>query len=596
MKIPSLSSLIAAIILVESACALQNHPRLIICKEAWEALPARMEKEPVVGGIVRTCIARADRVMGEETLTRELEGRRLLGVSREAIMRVVDLATAWKVTNNRRYLERCRDELIAVSGFTDWNPSHLLDVAEMQTAVAIGYDWLYHDLDAADLKTIESALIEKGLKTSFAEKNARKRTNNWNQVCNGGLILSAIALQDVEPDLAQRAIKEAISFIPSALDVGYPPDGAYSEGGGYWEYGTIYTVLTIEALANAGFHMPSFARHPGLMASGNYIGQVYGTSGLLFNYGDNRESGIQASSTMTWMAREQKSARLRDFVLPAFRDLSVGKSDRFLAFAAFWLPDADGLKNDRLPTHFHGAGKSPIAIHRTGFGDRDLFLGIKAGKAGVNHGHMDAGSFVLDFLGTRWALDLGLQKYHSLETLGINLFSMSRESGRWKVFRLNNTSHNTLTYNGKPHDIDGEAVIVSSEGGPNSQTVLDLSKPLGIPKGAGARRTFKVHPDGSGVTIVDELSGLNPGDVIEWKMLTRAQVGKEGDGLKLESGREKLMLVLTAEDASEALATPVDPPPAAHDQSNPGVRQITMRSTAGEAGKVGITAVFRKPE
>jgi len=596
MKIPSLSGLLAAILLLEPACALPEHPRLIIGKEAWEALPARMEKDPVVGGIVRTCIARADRVMGEETLTRELEGRRLLGVSRDAIMRVVDLSTAWKVTKNRRYLERCRDELIAVCGFTDWNPSHHLDVAEMQTAVAIGYDWLYYDLDPADRKTIESALIGKGLKTSYAVKNPRKWTNNWNQVCNGGLILSAIALLDVEPELAERAIGEALSFIPTALDVGYPPDGAYAEGGGYWEYGTIYTVLTIEALANAGFPMPSFARHPGLMASGDYIAQVYGTSGRLFNYGDNRESEIPASPAMLWMAREKKSASLRDFVMPAFRDLSVGKPDRFLAFAAFWLPDADGLKNDRLPTHFHGTGESPISMHRTGFGHRDLFLGIKAGKAGVNHGHMDAGSFVLDFLGKRWAIDLGMQKYHSLETLGIDLFGRSQNSGRWTVYRLNNSSHNTLTYNGKPHDIDGAAVIVSSEGGPNSQTVLDLSKPLGIPEGAGARRTFKVHPDGLGVTIVDELAGLNPGDVIEWKMLTRAQAGKEGDGLKLESGGEKLMLVLTSADASEAVAKPVDPPPAAHDRSNPGVSQITMRSTACEAGKVGITAVFRKPE
>jgi len=574
------------------AYALPEHPRLLVTEEDWGNLPARMESDPIVEKIVKTCIGRADQILDKETLVRELEGRRLLAVSREAIMRVLDLSTAWKVTKNKRYLERCRDELIAICGFIDWNPSHHLDTSEMQTAVAIGYDWLYHDLDPADRKIIKTALVEKGFKISYADKRVRKRTNNWNQVCNGGLIFSSIALLDVEPELAEKAIKEAVSFIPIALDHSYPPDGAYAEGGGYWTYGTIYSVLSIEALAKAGFPAPAFARHGGLMASGDYKAQVFGTSGLLFNYGDNRVTGVRPISAMSWMVREKQSASLYDFLLPAFQGLSVRSSDRFLAFAAFWLPDADELKKDRLAMHFHGTGNSPIAIHRTGFCDHDLFLGIKAGKASVNHGQMDAGSFVLDFLGKRWALDLGLQNYHLLEKQGISLFNPSPDSDRWTVFRLNNFSHNTLTYNDKLHDVDGAARIISSN---NDQTILDLTESLGLPKGASARRTFQVNPDGPGITIIDTLSGLNLDDTIDWNMLTRAKVMKRDHGFELEMSGQKLHLNLSASNASSSSSKPIDPPSNEHDQNNPGVHQIKLRATASASGKIEITAVFRKP-
>jgi hypothetical protein len=36
--------------------------------------------------------------------------------------------------------------MLAAAAFSDWNPSHFLDVAEMTAALAIGYDWLYEEV------------------------------------------------------------------------------------------------------------------------------------------------------------------------------------------------------------------------------------------------------------------------------------------------------------------------------------------------------------------------------------------------------------------------------------------------------------------
>lgn len=58
---------------------------------------------------------------------------------------------------------------------------------------------------------------------------------------------------------------------------------------------------------------------------------------------------------------------------------------------------------------------------------------------------MDAGSFVYEKNGVRWAMDLGMQNYFSLESKGVDLWNQSQEGQRWDVFRLNNMAHNTLT-------------------------------------------------------------------------------------------------------------------------------------------------------
>ena len=72
-----------------------------------------------------------------------LIGPRLLTVSRTVLERVTTLALLYRLDGDPRWVARAREELLAAAGFSDWNPSHFLDVAEMCHAFAIGYDWLY---------------------------------------------------------------------------------------------------------------------------------------------------------------------------------------------------------------------------------------------------------------------------------------------------------------------------------------------------------------------------------------------------------------------------------------------------------------------
>lgn len=581
-----------ALITFLEAAEIPPHPRLLVTESDWKNLPARMESQPEVSSVIKACISRADQTLNADNLTYELKGRRMLSVSREALERVLDLSTAWKVTGDRRYFERCRTELLFLCAFKDWHPEHHLDTAEMQAAIAIGYDWLHADLSEAERKAISSALLEKGLKATFADKRVVSRDNNWNQVCNGGMVLSAVALLDIAPELALSALEEARANIPIGLKAGYPPDGAYSEGAGYWGYGTIYSILTAEALRTAQLPGAGITEHPGFLESGKYVALAYGNSGQMFNYGDNNESGRQSSACIAWMARHNQSAAIWDHFGEGFLKIDPKRAETFLALSAFWIPDPKKLREETLPLHFVGTGKSPIAIHRIGFGINDLFLGIKAGKAKVNHGHMDAGSFVLDLMGQRWASDLGRQEYHSLEKTGMNLFSMTRVSPRWTVFRLNQTSHNTLTYNNQPHEVSGAAKIISSEGSPENKTVTNMSAPLGLPEGATALRTFEIDGDNT-VTITDKLSGLKPGDTIDWHMMTRAEVEETEGGYTLSLGGEKLTLDINSPQVRDRSARAADPPPSDFDEENPGFTRINLKAQAGADGECRIRAVFK---
>ena len=94
-----------------------------------------------------------------------------------------------------------RKEMLAAASFTDWNPSHFLDVSEMSMGLAIGYDWLFNELLPDSRKKIRQAIVEKAIEASKTKHASfYKSRTNWNQVCNGGLVCSALAIYEDEPE------------------------------------------------------------------------------------------------------------------------------------------------------------------------------------------------------------------------------------------------------------------------------------------------------------------------------------------------------------------------------------------------------------
>jgi hypothetical protein len=196
---------------------------------------------------------------------------------------------------------------------------------------------------------------------------------------------------------------------------------------------------------------------------------------------------------------------------------------------------------------------------------------------------MDAGSFVYESQGVRWAHDLGLQEYHSLESVGVNMWNSDQGGERWQVFRIGPFSHNTLTIDGQEHNRDGHASMTVD----GSEVTLDLT-PIFLAEISTATRKF--HYSDEAIEITDELTGLIPGTRVRWAWMTQANIVIEGNrALLSQSGKT---LELTFECAAEMGLnwSPADPPNW-YDAPNPGFNQLTAVMTAPEFGRIEVKVI-----
>lgn len=573
-----------------------EHPRLFFTEAGEAELRAKIEEDPVLGAVFGFIRGSADKIHELEPLTRDQVGRRLLGVSRACLQRVSYLAFAYRMTGDEVYARRAEREMLAAAGFTDWNPSHFLDVAEMTAALAIGYDWTYHALTPEARETIRKAIVEKGLQVSMPGGWWVSTTNNWNQVCHGGLVMGALAVLEHEPDLAHDIIKRAIENLPRAMHE-YEPDGVYPEGPSYWDYGTTYNVLLISALESVLGSDFGLASAPGFAKTPEFYLHATGPTGLYFNFSDCGARGGVAPA-MHWFAERRDDPDLlwRERIelqsLAGQQPNAEGSGDRLLPFLLLWARGGRAPEPPRR-LHWKGDGPTPVAMHRSGWGEDATYLGIKGGSPSVNHAHMDIGSFVLDMGGVRWAIDLGAQSYHSLESRGVGLWNRGQNSDRWTVFRLNNWSHNTLVVDSQLQRVDGHAPIIAFSHDPDAPfTVVDM---LPVYEEQLARALRGARLIGDAVLIQDDLTALDRPTPIRWGMVTRAEVTIESDNAAVlrQDGKSVSLRVLSPAGARLAVFD-TENPPRDFDAKNPGTRMIGFEVELAP-GAAETLAVFIQP-
>ncbi len=567
----------------------KTHPRLFLNKERAESLQRRIAADPILAKAFAFVKSSADASVEVDPVTRQKVGRRLLGVSRTCLKRVVCLAFTYRMTGDVRYAKRAQVEMLAAAAFDDWNPSHFLDVAEMTAALAVGYDWLYADLDPKARAIIRAAIVEKGLKTSLRGGWWVKTTNNWNQVCHGGLSVGALAVLEDEPELATRIVARAVKNVPRAMRE-YEPNGAYPEGPGYWTYGTSFNVLLIDALLSVLATDFGLTAAKGFLESADYYLQMAGPTGLHFNYSDCGAKGGVAP-VMYWFAAQRDQASLlwreRTVLQDFLRDTkaSATGANRLLPFLLIWARSMEEV-GAPAATHFKALGRTPVAVHRSGWNSDATFVAVKGGSPGSNHAHMDIGSFVMDADGVRWASDLGAQSYHSLESKGIKLWDRGQGGQRWTIFRLNSDAHNTLVVDGKMQIVKGVAPIEDyTSKGPMPHTIVGLGR-VYTGQLAAARRGVGLRSDRS-VLVQDEIQALDreAATTVRWGMVTRAKVESVRGGLAvLTRGGKRLTLVVLSPLGAKLQIYNTEKPRASHDHPNRGTCMIGFEvEVAGSA-------------
>lgn len=573
-----------------------GHPRLILTAAGWNELRASSTNHTERSAIIGKVITDARKVLKASPLVYKKAGMRLLDVSREAERRVILCSFAYRLTGETIFLDRARQDLLAAAAFTDWNPSHFLDTAEMTAALAIGYDWLYDDLPASERTTIRQAIQEKGINPSLATNSQNwwhTDDSNWNQVCFGGLTLGALAIADEDPAAAREFLTLARKDILHGLKL-YAPDGIFPEGPGYWGYGTSYQVMMLSALQTALGTDWDLSAQPGFLVSAAALVEQTGPTGRPFNFSDG-EDGVAFDPALFWFAQALHQPGLVYFqnqLLPCklTNPRPDPESDRFFPLLAAWtggLPEK--IPPPDLPLAWHGDGPNPVGVFRSSWTDTDaLFLAFKGGSASINHGHMDAGSFVLEASGVRWASDLGKQDYLSIESKGWTLWSTAQESDRWRVYRLNNFSHNTLTLGGQLHAVKGDARITTFTA--NSATV-DLSEIFSGQAGS-VIRSFSVG-DHKTVLVRDQIAEAQPDLSVRWQMLTHASISvASGHATLTLDGRELTAKILSPAGANFEITT-AQPPEDGVNQPNPNVRILAVNTKVPASGNLTIEIELR---
>ena len=514
----------------------QNHPRLMLKDDQLAQLKTLWQTDSNLKKIVSDVITEADKLISKAPLKHVLIGPRLLSVSRDALNRIYHLGIAYRWTGNQKYLSAGREVLLTVVAFPNWNPSHFLDVAEMTHAVGIGYDWFYPALNEQTRNTIKTGLIRHGLQEGIKAYTGTKPAwwvsseFNWNQVCNGGLTVGALAIAETDPQYAQQIIPEVYKSLPTALKT-YEPDGAWGEGPGYWDYATRYTVYGLSALETALGTTFGLKNKNGLTQAGYFPVHGAGPTDYYFNYADVGETAKRNPMPCNfWLA----SAYDDDFI-GASEHAIVARKKAQPQHLMWYVPKPNISAIPELDRKFDGIVE--VAFLRSSWEDPNaVFVGLKAGYNQVNHGHLDLGNFIVDALGERWASDLGSDDYN------LPGYWDKKEGGtRWTYYRLNSESHNVPLINNKSQHPEGTSKLTGFRtDGAFPYAVVDLSNAYLENASGKITRGIALINNRQEVLIQDEYN-LDTPRFIQWGMTTKAVITLQTDGSAILTQNNKRM-------------------------------------------------------
>lgn len=598
--------------------AAAGHPSPLLLTEARLQHIRELEKgDPLMAELLA-----AIRTVAEDNLTlppvnhRSSSGGARLNDYRAAAGRIETAAFVYRLTGDKCFLESARRDLRDVAAAPDWNPGHFLDVAEMGLGASRGYAWLGADL-GADRATVRETLFNNILKMAPAAYDPSgggglnwsafgtgdKTTNNWNFVCNAGFIATALALREEQPELARIVLDGARRSLPLAM-AGYAPDGAWPEGPTYWIYGTTFLVHSLALLEEGVGADSGLLGAPGLDKTMFYGMQLFGPSGVSFNFGDSGPARAHeaALSSMVWLSRHfnrpevlpeirrRLETRLRAPISAYERSLPPGGRARGLIDCALFFPERTDGSVAKPPLASHFRGQADFAVLRSPAAD-GFWVALKGGTNGASHGHLDLGSFVLDAQGLRWAIDLGGDNYSFP-----GYWDYAEGGRRWSYYRLNNRSHNTLALGDGLQRADATAPVVGfspENAAGESSAVVDLTPAYpGLAK--RMLRGVRMEANGTGVFLQDDIEGLVAGTPIVWRMLTAAAVSISPDGrtATLAQADHQLQVQLFSPVSGEARFTVESAsPPTGAEKQNSGVSVLAIAFTPA-AGDVRIAVRF----
>ena len=603
-----------------SNSSIRSHPRIGAPAYKWDALKSELiANNPYFSFWNDTIVANATDVLNKDPLSYVtdggLDGSGVLDIAREMKVRVKNLAYAYRITNNTEFAERAWSELETAAGNntaisfgaddgTRWNPAHFLDLAEFTAMFAIGYDWLYDYWSEERRAGLRSAILNYGLHygqlalsgdsqgSTYNWWASSDTKGNWNCVCNGGLILGALAIIDEDTSGVASNILELA--VPSARDACFQAahsDGTWAETANYWYFGTTGAAEMASAL------ITSYGDDRGLTSvnSGWNLTSMFHiyAQGMtsLFNYGDHGPNKFSstANSLLLWANIYNE---------PRYALYQRDHYDAPEPWSMFWYnPETKGTWWDGLPIDRHfDSTEGNWATARTGWADNDgSYWAMKSGllTGHQTHGDLDLGDFVYDAQGQRWFGELGSGQY-----LSPGYFSdEAQNSERWLYYRKRTEGQNTILINYENQNVNatpsqnwgstgtaqGAAPSFDLEDDDTAFFTQDLTSAYNYT----VKRGIRFLNGRKQVLIQDDFSGLPNGANVQWRAHTNASVSVNDATATLTLGGETLIASIVQGPSGAAFST-AQPTPASQDPPQP---TATTSNQKDEPDNDGVTVL-----
>ncbi len=567
----------------------EQSPRLVLNKKIEKDLREKLKTDAVVQNVYEAIKLNAESVFEKSIINLDipLEQRsqdNQLDISRDLLHRINMLAMVYRIEKDPRMLKRINEEVIAACNFPTWNPRHFLDVGEMSLAIAIAIDWTAGQLPKSTVDLAKKSLIEKGIKPSWPVNGKNPGwaygSNNWNQVCHGGMVAASIAVAEIEPELAAKTIHRAIDGMVYAL-AEYGPDGVYPEGATYWGYGTSFSVVTAAMFESAFGTDFGMLDYPAFKESAVFRILSNAPSGLMYNFADCGERRSKNGDfTLAWFA--SKTGNKTFFEKEMFLRLpeEMGKLSRLAGISLVWLAQYEEKGEETIPAAWKGDGANPVVFFTGGKNDpHKYYFGGKGGRGTVNHGNMDGGSFVFELNGVRWSIDPGnYRSYGVIERTGFKLWSSCQECDRWKLLNKNNFGHSTISVNNQLHVVDGKATIVDFKAGVRPEATIDMTATFKGQLKSASRRFVKDSPNS--LLIEDNIEISDETELITWQLMTQADVEIVDGGAILRQDGQSLKIENLSHPGLTMSVISLNPPPLYLDCIKEGLKRLEIRLPA----------------
>lgn len=529
---------------------LPAHPRLLFTQAETAEVKRLIETDSLAGELASYLKSEADSIVKIPQLPNKLDKYgALLWTSRAYVYRLGTLSLAYRLYGDRKYLDAANETLLWVCGFPDWHPAHYLDTAEMTTAVAIAYDWLYADLPHSTRQLVKACIYKNALHWVLREYEKggsgswAKRNTNWNVVCNTSMVLGVLAVAEDYPQETEIILKNAARYMPNCLNL-FAPDGVCYEGPAYWGYTNQYLSMYLKAVTDNGGDRGGIVTLPGISRTALYQKRTLTPSGQMFYFG-NAGFGEKYLGTPAYFlyGRLFRLPELSEWYRGRLTEVLRGTCgvDQTFFLSLPWFDNASFEQTVSLPRLevYHNRINDIVVFNGDRYKRGSVYLAAKGGLPNHAHQQMDCGTFIIESDSVLWTVDLGSDDYN------LPGFWDSQPGGqRWKYFRNNNFSHNVINIDHSLQYANGHAFVCEEHPEFKQPSVkLDMSE-VYKEKAERAFRTFTLLNDRT-MEVTDDVTLLDASSTVTWVAATQADVTVKGNKAHLmQNGKHFYMQIV----------------------------------------------------